>query len=386
MVPQPQHAAAPTPDEVRRICNIANPVLRNLEITHCYYRLSLAFTARTGECANWCTFAVWASRQAGRTIRGEDMIEAIVRNTLTGSVFSHPIQSFWRRLIQRGLLTPASRLGRLIAAIHSPFDAVERASDAVARGNLKVFEEIGFQFARYLHSCAPDERPDSDAFLKFAAGLRPGHPPEGQEYLKSAFAGYQRQFRDSDETSRAQRIYMANVLIGLHEQTRLQPEIQESLEVAPATAGHLGMRALQAIYPGAWNWAAFVRRPLAAALAPIVRRISKHLREATRRTITESLMTLAFPSTTLALGQNLDRVPASVLQNLSDPELLVILKRFETPDKNWSADDWADLTQRMRFIAPLFRCFHDSRELLDCPFTAEQVQSLSAGIVPKGRL
>lgn len=386
MVPQPQHAAAPTPDDVRRICNIANPVLHNLEITHCYYGLSPAFSARTGECANWCTFAVWASRQAGRTIRGEDMIEAIVRNTFTGSVLSHPIQAFWRRLVRRGLLTPKSRLGRLVAAIHSPFDAVERASDAVARGNLKVFEEIAFEFARYLHSCAPEERPDSDAFLKFAAGFRPGDPPEGQDHLKSAFAGYQRQFSDSDNASRAQRIYLANILVGLHEQTRLQPEIQESLEAAPATAGQLGMRALQTIYPGAWNWAAFVRRPLAAALGPIVRRISKHLREATRRAITESLMTLAFPSTTLALGQNLDRVPARILANLSDPELLVVLKRFETTEKTWSADDWADLTQRMRFIAPLFRSFHDARELLGCPFTGEQLQSMHAGIVPKGRL
>src|SRR5688572_8548493 len=239
MVPQPQHAAAPTPDDVRRICNIANPVLRNLEITHCYYRLSLAFTARTGECANWCTFAVWASRQAGRTIRGEDMIDAIVRNTLTGSVLSHPIQSFWRWSIRRGLLTPSSRLGRLIAVLHSPFDAVERASDAVARGNLKVFEEIGYEFARYLQSCTPEVPADSETFHKFAAGLRSGEPPEGQDYLKSAFACYQRQFSDSDDASRAQRIYHANILIGLHEQTRLQPEIHESLESAPATAGHL---------------------------------------------------------------------------------------------------------------------------------------------------
>jgi hypothetical protein len=386
MVPQPQHAAPPTPDEVRRICAIANPVLRNLEITHCYYRISLAFTARTGECANWCTFAVWASRQAGRTIRGEDLVEAIVRNTLTGSVFSHPIQSFWRRLVRRGLLSPNSRIGRLIAAIHTPFDAVERASDAVARGNRKVFEEIGFEFARYLYSCPPEETPDSEVFRNFAAGLRPGDPPEGQEYLKRAFTSYQRQSGDTDDASRAQRIYLSNVLIGLHEQTRLQPEIRESLESAPATAENLGMRALQAIYPGAWNWAAFVRRPIAAILSPIAKRISKHAREATRRAITESLMTLAFPSTTLSLGQYLDRAPARILEKLSDPELVAVLKQFETPERNWSADDWADLTQRMRFIAPLFRCFHDSRELLVPPFSGEQLQSIHAGRIPKGRL
>src|SRR5207237_8919662 len=28
-----------------------------------------------GQGANWCTYATWASRQAGRTIRGEDLLE-----------------------------------------------------------------------------------------------------------------------------------------------------------------------------------------------------------------------------------------------------------------------------------------------------------------------
>ena len=68
--------SAPSVDEVRRIAAIANPVVRNLEITHCYSRLAAAFAARGGEGANWCTYATWASRQAGRTIRGEDTARA----------------------------------------------------------------------------------------------------------------------------------------------------------------------------------------------------------------------------------------------------------------------------------------------------------------------
>ena len=35
-----------------------------------------------------------------------------------------------------------------MSRLHTPFDAVELASDAVARGNRKVFEEIGYEFAR----------------------------------------------------------------------------------------------------------------------------------------------------------------------------------------------------------------------------------------------
>ena len=54
-----------------------DPVLRNLEITHCYWRLAQAVARRTGVGANWCTFATWASRQAGSTIRGEDAEELL---------------------------------------------------------------------------------------------------------------------------------------------------------------------------------------------------------------------------------------------------------------------------------------------------------------------
>src|SRR5215207_4819713 len=164
MASVPARPAPPAPDEVRRIAAIANPILRNLKITLCYHRLSTAIAARTGLCANWCTFATWASKQAGATIRGEDLLEALTRNTLTGSVLAHPIQNLWRSLLRRGLLNPATRLGRLVAVIHSPFDALERASQSVASGNLKVFEEIGFEFARYVQSCPADATVDSEAF------------------------------------------------------------------------------------------------------------------------------------------------------------------------------------------------------------------------------
>ena len=63
----------PTPEEVARIAAIAHPALRNLEITYGYARLSTAVAQRTGEWANWCSFGVWASRQAGTTIRGADL-------------------------------------------------------------------------------------------------------------------------------------------------------------------------------------------------------------------------------------------------------------------------------------------------------------------------
>jgi hypothetical protein len=128
----------PTVEEVRRIVAITSPVVRNLEITHCYGRLSAAMARRTGPCANWCTFATWASRQAGRTIRGEDLIETLRTRLNQGPRFLHPVASLGRVLLRRGLFDPQTRLGRLTAQLHTPFDVFERTSDAVARGNRKV--------------------------------------------------------------------------------------------------------------------------------------------------------------------------------------------------------------------------------------------------------
>jgi hypothetical protein len=180
-------AATPDVEEVRRIAAIGDPVLRNLEITYCYSRLAAAVARRTGGGANWCTFATWASRQAGSTIRGEDA-ETLLRTRLRlGPDLMKPITSLWRSLLRRGLMNPGSRLARLTAEIHTPFDAVERAGDAVACGNKKVFEEIGLEFARFLHACPADAPADGPEIRAFVGGLRPGDPPDGQEYLRAAF-------------------------------------------------------------------------------------------------------------------------------------------------------------------------------------------------------
>ena len=63
----------PTPADIDRIASLTDPVLRNLQITQCYHELSNAMAALTGPLANWCTFATWASKQAGQSIRKEDL-------------------------------------------------------------------------------------------------------------------------------------------------------------------------------------------------------------------------------------------------------------------------------------------------------------------------
>jgi hypothetical protein len=380
---------APDVDEVRRIAGITNPVIRNLEITHCYSRLAAAVAARTGEGANWCTFATWASRQAGRTIRGEDLLAHVERRLGHGRELIHPVVSLWRWVLRRGLFQPDSRLGRVTAELHTPFDAFERASDAVARGNRKVFEEIGLEFARYLHECPPDAPPDSAELQKFLQRLRSGDPPEGQRYLRQAFEHYDRHRFETEPKARTELVVLANLEIGLHEQTRLQAEIREALDASSVTQVDLGRRLLGALFPRAADWPRSIRRPAAALLGALGSGIQRIASGIAREAITQSFMVLSLPGRVLALGVHLEDPYPEVLCELRNTELAELLTGFEPvppAQDDCGARDWSDFHQRMHYIVHLFRAFHAREDLFHPPFAPEQVRALGRGVVPDGEL
>jgi hypothetical protein len=384
----PALPAPPDVEEVRRIVAIANPVMRNLEITYCYSRLAGAIAARTGLGANWCTYATWASRQAGRTIRGEELLERLGPRLRQGRELLHPARSLWRWLLRRGLLHPDSRLGRLTAQLHTPFDAFELASDATARGNRKVFEEIGLEFARYLHDVPADAPPDSPQLRRFLEGLRPGEPPEGQRYLRRAFAHYERQRFETAPKERLELVVLANLEIGLHEQTRLQPEIGEAVDAAYATKQDLGARLLEALFPRAARRRP-VRRPGAAVLGVLASGAQRTASELAREVITESLLVLSLPGRVLALGTHLDDPFPDDLREIANADLAALLARYEPvppATDDCGATDWSKLEQRMHYIAHLFRCFHARAELSEPPFTPEQVRDFRRGRLPDGDL
>jgi hypothetical protein len=373
--------SAPSPADVRRIAALDDPIIRNLEITYCYSRLAAALAARSGEGANWCTYATWASRQAGRTIRGEDFLGELERRLAAGRWFVHPLRTLWRRLLRRGLFDRSTRLGRFTSQLHTPFDAFERASDAVARGNRKVFEEIGLEFARYLEAGSELQR--------FLGELRPGEPPDGQRYLRQAFARYEQLRHAGDPKTRAELGVLANLEIGLHEQTRLQPEIAEAIDAGLATNEDLGKRTLVALIPGAAQWWAVVRGPLAATVGAIAAGAQRTSTRIAREVISDRLMVLALPGRVLALGTHLADEYPDALREPALAELTDLLAQFEpTPPAHddCGAHDWADFPQRMHYIVHLFRAFHLSADLSRSPFTPEQVARFERGTVPDGEL
>jgi hypothetical protein len=388
-------SVAPSVEEVDRIAAMSDLVLRNLLITRSYHLLSNALARSLGTCANWCTHATWASKQAGQTIRREDLarileIELAAAPGLSkalGEVIS-AAAAFGSRLDPLGMRFAGTRT--LLGAV-----VLERVSNAISRGNHKVFAEIGREVARFLETVGEDKAFDATRIARFLEGLRPGELPEGQAALRRAFTHFYEARFESHPKARAERILLANLEIGFHEQTRLQPEIQDALESALPDREDLRKRMLQALFPRAGMLLRLrLRLPRALRRMNPLDRALDHLldelRRLLRRTLTEVLMRLELPGgRVLRLGRDLSRSFPLSLRTIEHPELRELLKLIDpTRDSvlGSGAEDWADFNERMHFIADFFRGFQEDRSLLEPPFTPAQMNAMLAGRRPIGRL
>ncbi|MEV0680265.1 hypothetical protein AB0I60_27490 [Actinosynnema sp. NPDC050436] len=381
----------PTVADVDRIAALADPVVRNLMITHCYHELSRAVAQRTGGSANWCSFAVWASKQVGQTIRQEDparQVERVLASSPETAAAVDLLTRSLRRAVPRAALDRVEQVTRQAVVATARLDA---AAEASARGNLKVFEEIAREFARFLVEVVDGGGPVAE----FCAALSPGEPPEGQRYLRQAFTHYHQASSATDPKQRAELLLLANVEIGLHEQTRLQPEITAALEAPLVDPRELERRLLDLLLPGnrVVKWLRRVLLTVLGRRAPVraaSEQLAVHVRALARRVITEHLMTLALPGGELLdLSEDLVAEFPPLLARLSHPDLLALLPTVDpTPDSvlGTAARDWSDLPDRMHYIADMFRCHAYRSDLLSAPFTPEQVAELTCGRRPTGRL
>ena len=381
-------------DTVRKISLLADPVNRNLQITACYHELSTAFARRTGIDANWCTFATWASKQAGVTIRGEDLqrkLEEVLESEpeiqeILAIIKLHS-KNFASGLLQQSIAMAA--LKKLAVS------AKQRASESVARGNKKVFEEIGLEFARFIGSCLKDELYSESSITNFCNELRPGPPPDGQQHLTIAFSAYYKAFFESDPKAQDELILLANIKIGFHEQTRLQPEIAASLDAANIDPQQLRKYLTDIIVENKnlkgkliyfFHWLIGGTRLFKNAIDTLASTAEKHI----RRVITKNLMTLTLPPESyLHLGDPLIFPYPENLTIISSADLQTLLKQLKpTPDAVDGAgcSDWGDLEERIHFIANLFRRYQENKDLFTAPFTIEQLSEIRTGKIPEGRL
>jgi hypothetical protein len=386
--------ACPSIPEVEAISANADPVRRNLRITLAYHELSAALGALTGPGANWCTFATWASKQAGQTIRREDLVRKIEDEFGEAGALSAVVGRTRDFLRSLGRSAERGRIVAVIREVFAPARMIERSSDAVGRGNRKVFEEIGREFARFIAVLRSGSPGDAERIDCFGRDLRPGDPPDGQGLLKAAFTNYLRALSAAEAKARAELILLANLRIGFHEQTRLQPEIAEALNAPIADPEELRDRLVTRLFSAGavaldlgaamarWRWRA-------GPLEEACRRLADWMRERVRALVTEELMTLELPGAKIRLGADVTGSFPEHLRNLTNEELLELVGRIDpTPDtaRGSGAEDWADLRERMHFITDLFRTRQEDGSLFDPPFTPEQTQVIKQERVPGGRL
>ena len=380
-------SSPPSVEEVDQVAAIVDPVLRNLRITQHYHLLAVGLAVWAPGGANWCTFAVWASRQAGQTIRGEDVLAILEQRIRIDGGLASGINRLWRRVFVRAIEDSASKSSLFLRIMMR--GPLSRASDAVARGNRKVYAEIAREFARFLALFA-GAPPGAEQLAAFLEGLRPGPPPDGQDYLRLAFAGYAAALQTTDPAARAEYLFLANLHIGLHEQTRLQPEILEALEVPYGTLTHVGRCLLRGLHPQSAHWYGVVETPIAIVIGAVAGAAGIALRTVMRHLITERMMTLSLPpADVIHLGRNLRGQYPIPLRQPTNASLTELLQRYAPAEDGVdtvAAYDWSVLEQRMRLITRLFRLRHEDAPLFGSPYTVDQVLAFETGRLPDGEL
>ena len=380
----------PTVEETERIAGISNSVIRNLNITQCYYELSKAMELLTGIYPSWCTFAVWASKQAGQSIRKEDLIRTFEY------YFRHSpaVESIIGDAVE--LVEKNPEISTIIDSIFNVLGIeviFEQTGAAVANGNRKVFEEIGKEFARFLTVFRNEEDFTSENMSLFCSALKPGDPPDGQHLLSEAFTAYYEARQLQDQEAKAQIQHYANLLIGYHEQIRLQPEIVEAMDAPLDSLDNFRYKIFKQFLPGIWlHLRYFISKffRIKFPLDDVLDRILDLIKHQVREVITHFMMSLYIPGCpVLCLGEDLKRAFSKELMQITNLQLKDLLARIDpTPDslKESGAVDWGDFKDRIHFIADFFRCFFGYPQLFETPFTDEQVVILKAGNRPAGNL
>jgi hypothetical protein len=386
---------SPAITDIERIAAQPNPVLRNLQITQCYHELAAVLAERTGWSANWCAFATWASRQAGQTIRKEDLKRSLEDELGSDEALKQAAGRLAASVQKLGRGMKVADSLNLLRRVIDPEAALTRSSEAVARGNLKVFAEIGREFARFYADCLDSASYEGEKIAHFCEGLRSGDPPDGQRYLRQAFQHYYQVLFETDEKMRSELLLLANLEIGFHEQTRLQPEINEALAAPVISPGEFARNLLRALRP---NWGALndVLLYLLRLLGRVVDfddAVQVYANGAQRQAqliVTETMMTIELPRhKRLRLGDDLAEAFPAILQQIDNPELRALLRQIDpTPDSTRESGTqyWGDLPDRLHFIADLFRCYQTDQVLFEPPFSADQTAALKAGHIPAGRL
>jgi hypothetical protein len=353
--------------------------VRNLCITQRYHQLAVGLRdAGLGRDATWCAFAVWASKTAGATIRGDVLptrVKAlIVANGATEGVlrrFNHGIEAW---VIQR---LSHEHIARTIDSVTAD------VSKQVGDGNLLVFAELAPLFTALLDAWRSSPSTPDQLSRAMAPALSTFSGSDDPSGVAAAFSAY-----GEAQLSPARRpalVLQANTLAVAHEQRRLQPAISGALN-APIT--DTLKRVVEADVVG--------HMPMADArrvLDDLLDELCGVLDATWDTVLTEVIMQLVTATERFDLRRD---VPP-LAEKMFPPDLLDIAgTAAASAVSQWDrtggkgapsgARDWAVLEERMNFIVNLFRSRQQDASLFNPPFSDTQLDAVAKGQVPPGPL
>ncbi|MEZ4925718.1 MAG: hypothetical protein R3A50_05545 [Saprospiraceae bacterium] len=374
-------------EDVKMITGMVDPATRNYYITQSYHDLALAFGKFLGNEANWCCFATWASLQAGYTIRKEDLTLRLAEHLRTGTELASILETVVFEALENGKISNKHEVIRKVWEQIDINTSLEITSKFIGLGNLKVYAEIGEKFARFLETLDLDPIKQKQLLSEFYDSFLPGDLPNGQQLLKSAFQQYELALSENDAKKKAELVFFANIQIGLHEQTRLQSEIEGALNAGLGDKAELEKNIRKVLFPNA-GWleviGAFFRalfnRPNPVEI--LISRFAQSLNEQTHLFLTNHLMEIKLPSqSTIKLAQDL-KAPfpenLKVIQHKDLNNLLTIIDPSPNSTAMSGALDWTNLKERVHFITDFFRCYQETADLFQAPFGKVEMQRLFA--------
>jgi hypothetical protein len=353
----------PVPTDLDAIAQLQDGAVRNLLITQRYHDLSQALIETIGPGnVNWSTFATWASKTAGLSIRNEEVPPFV--NELAGA-----------RLF---LLDPVR-------------ETLGTVSQSIADGNRKVYAELAPLFARFVQVFRDTPGAGDAELAAFVGGLNPApsSTDNGQAPLIPAFTAYYTARSTKDPVAHARLLLLGNCLIGLHEQTRLDPQIRLAMD---APIDDIVRKHLK---PGSGG--GFLTKIIDAVERPL-EELTNLAQTVWEEIATRTMMSLSLPGgQTLPLGKDIPRIAArrqflpAPLRDIVDPaDLVALLDQYDRArgdtDQNTASIDWRKLEDRMNFIVNLFRSRQQDRELLDPPFSPAQCAAIEQRKMPEAAL
>jgi cytochrome c556 len=318
--------------------------------------------------ANWSTFATWASKQAGVSIRGEDVPKALTDAIRGTAGFQDKVDQVNGWLKKLGMPQIPDLPGRLAQKMAGAMDQVQ---GAIADGNQRVFKEIAPEFTKFIDTFKGDTKYDQAKVDRYLQHFQPG-----QEKLRDAFANYAKAQFETDPKKKAELMLLGNNQIGMHEQTRLQPDIMKALNapidqvLKPALKKIIRDTMSNAGPFGSGKWA-YDKLDKAGLIDKAISPVLNGAASAWRQVATDQLMTLATPGGTLKLGSDVPKGFPKNLQTIDNPDLQKVLGQVDrTPNttKGSAGNDWASFNDRMNYIVDLFRAYGQDPSLFNAPF------------------